>query len=467
MLETPDQVAAAVRADAPRIALGLSVVILSLAAIVFQAVGKRRKDLALLWFALFSMLFGIRLLIETGLVVLAVGLSKPAQAYLIASISYVLPSFASLFMYAVFPRWRRLFRWFVGVQIAFAVSGLICDLLLQRPFYLKPFNNLLVIIFFLGVYVLLARVEQNFETKVLRVGFLFFSVTVICNNVGELLQRNFNFEPLGFAVYLACLATIAIRRDVHFKDRLTALEEELAIARRIQTSILPSDLPQSPSLTIAARYLPMTAVAGDFYDFLMIDDKRLGILIADVSGHGVPAALIASMIKIAGAAQLRLADAPALVLRGINQTLCPSLQSQFLTAAYLFFDLEAQVFRYSAAAHPRMQWLHCETLTVEAIEENGLPIGVTPTASYAFVERSFSPGDRFVLFTDGLLEASNQHNEFFGEERLRQALLDSAALDASQSADFLLHELSRWAGHSRGRLQEDDFTLLVVDIAHV
>lgn len=92
-------------------------------------------------------------------------------------------------------------------------------------------------------------------------------------------------------------------------------------------------------------------------------------------------------------------------------------------------------------------------------------MGVTPNAPDTFVERSFCFGDRFLLFTDGLLEAANEHNEFFGEDRLRQALLDSPTLDTDQSVDFLLNELSRWSGYGRGRSQEDDFRVIVIDVA--
>jgi len=106
-------------------------------------------------------------------------------------------------------------------------------------------------------------------------------------------------------------------------------------------------------LDIAARYLPMSAVAGDFYDFLFIDEKRIGILIADVTGHGIPAALIASMLKVAFAAQAHHANDPACVLAGLNRALCGKFEEHFVTAAYLFIDLENYLLRYSAAGHHR------------------------------------------------------------------------------------------------------------------
>ena len=150
---------------------------------------------------------------------------------------------------------------------------------------------------------------------------------------------------------------------------------------------------------------------------------------------------------------------------GMNQTLCPNLQGQFVTAAYLFLDLDNRIFRYAAAAHPRMQWLHRNELRVEAVEENGLLIGVLPVAPYTAVKHSFCAGDRFLLHTDGLLEASDEHDEFFGEDRLRQALLDSAGLNAGDCAGFILDKLAGWSGYRRGRSQEDDLTLIVVDVA--
>ena len=118
-----------------------------------------------------------------------------------------------------------------------------------------------------------------------------------------------------------------------------AIRKELEIARQIQASILPDHMPRVTGLQIAVRYLPMTEVAGDFYDFLLVDDRRLGILIADVSGHGVPAALVASMVKIAIAAQAPHADDPAKVMNGLNSILAGKLHGQFVTAAYLYLDL--------------------------------------------------------------------------------------------------------------------------------
>ncbi len=159
-----------------------------------------------------------------------------------------------------------------------------------------------------------------------------------------------------------------------------AVNKELDVARRIQTSILPREAASGVGITIATRYLAMTAVAGDFYDFLAVDEDRIGILIADVSGHGIPAALIASMVKIAISAQLAVADNPAQVLFGMNRILCGKMQGQFVSAAYLYLNTKNGLMRYAGAGHPPL--LHYERNTIQPVAENGLLLGLFPAAEY-------------------------------------------------------------------------------------
>ncbi|HJY08469.1 MAG TPA: response regulator, partial [Bryobacteraceae bacterium] len=127
-------------------------------------------------------------------------------------------------------------------------------------------------------------------------------------------------KPFSPAVMKARVHTHLVLRETREKlaQQLLAIQKELETARLIQQSILPETVPQIEGLDIAARYIPMASVAGDFYDFVVVDNKHVGILIADVSGHGMPAALIASMLKIALAAQSAQADDPARVLQGLN-----------------------------------------------------------------------------------------------------------------------------------------------------
>src|SRR5262249_61661029 len=125
-------------------------------------------------------------------------------------------------------------------------------------------------------------------------------------------------EPVGMLAFIAGLGYFVAERAIESERRLFSLSKEMETARNIQQSILPAATPSAPGLEIIASYLPMAEVAGDFYDFLDQGGGRLGVLVADVSGHGVPAALIASMVKVAFAAQADHASDPARVIAGMN-----------------------------------------------------------------------------------------------------------------------------------------------------
>jgi sigma-B regulation protein RsbU (phosphoserine phosphatase) len=142
----------------------------------------------------------------------------------------------------------------------------------------------------------------------------------------------------------------------------------------------------------------------------------------------------------------------------MNGILCGKMQSQFVSAAYLFLDLKSGYMRYAGAGHPAL--LHATHDAIDSISENGLLLGLFPSATYTMTERKLIPGSRFLLYTDGLVEASNATEQFFGEERVREALEQARALTAEQSATLLVDRVKRWTGER----QQDDLTLIVVDV---
>ena len=208
----------------------------------------------------------------------------------------------------------------------------------------------------------------------------------------------------------------------------------------------------------------MSAVAGDFYDFLCVDEKRVGILVADVTGHGVPAALIASMLKVAFAGQAAHAHDPARVLTGLNRSLCGKFEEHFVTAAYLFVDLEKSLLRYSAAGHPPLMLASGAAGKVREIEENGQMLGMFPESTYSSVEIRVGPGDRCLLYTDGVFEAKNAAQEEFGKSRCKEFLETQRDIPAARFANALLDNIAGFSGHNSARAQEDDITLLVLDL---
>lgn len=464
---THEQVRAVLRQDALSVILGVLFVALGLAAVAMNRLRARSRDPAALWFGLFAVFFGVRLLALAEVVRFVVGGPEEVWFYVAAAISYTIPLPALLFLREVFPSWRRVIGWVLRFQLVFAGTALVRDQILARPDSLRVLNSVLMLVAFLALIVALFRQSgAGASVQALRVGALTFCFTVVLTNLSNLnlLPSRIDLEPLGFAVFLGALGRVVVARVLEREERLVWLDKELDVARSIQQSILPPRSPTLPQLDIAVRYVPMASVAGDFYEFLCLDERRLGIVVADVSGHGVPAALIASMVKVAISAQIQHADNPAAVLAGMNQTLCGNLQGQFVTAAYLFVDLGSAQVRYGAAGHPALVWCRRLERSIETIVENGLVLGLMPQAEYTFTQRTLARGDRFLMYTDGLVEATNGNEEPFGGERLEQALRSSAALTADQAAAALLEDVGRWVGHADGRPFEDDLTLLVIDV---
>ena len=253
-------------------------------------------------------------------------------------------------------------------------------------------------------------------------------------------------------------------REAHetLAQQLLAINNELELARQTQLSILPKDTPRLPGLEIAARYMPMSAVAGDFYDFVMVDEKHVGILIADVSGHGLSAALVASMLKSALPAQLPHASDPARVLSGLNQALFGKFEAHYVTAAYVFVDMANNTVSYAGAAHPPLLWWHANTQHASECLENGLMLGPFRDSTYSAMTFALEKGDEIILVTDGILEARDSSGDQFGMDRLRTTIESNHALSANAFADALLAGLSTWSETTIGPGQTDDITLIVL-----
>jgi phosphoserine phosphatase RsbU/P len=271
-------------------------------------------------------------------------------------------------------------------------------------------------------------------------------------------------KPFSPAVVKARVHTHLVLRGIReqLAQQLLTIQKELETARQIQLSILPSEIPKIEGLDIAARYIPMTSVAGDFYDFIVVDEKHIGVLIADVSGHGMPAALIASMLKIALSAQAVHAAEPAQVLLGLNQALCGKFQHHFVTAAYLYFDMQKRTLTYAGAGHPPLL-LSGGPEGVRSIEENGLFLGKFSFATYTSVVLPLKAGDRVLLYTDGIPETTNPAGIEFGADCFKQFLETERSTSADQFADRLLAELSRWSARG-AEDQDDDITIVAIHI---
>ncbi len=456
-----------------KVAVAIVLLVAGWSAIALFCFRRKTRDLTLVYFGLSSLLYGARLLALQGVFQALFDVAPRFWILFNWLITCTLNVPVGLFLYQVASEdLRKLFRWLMAIQALFAVFGIFAVFAGVAVDKLQAANNVLVLGTVVAFLLTLFIRRHTFrgksisqDVRVLLAGFFIWMLFVLHANLFSLqILPGPDVEFLAFLFCVGCLGYVSAHRTLANEERLLAIGKELEIAAQIQSSILPREVPRIFGLEIAARYVPMSAVAGDFYDFLSVAEKHLGILIADVTGHGVPAALIASMLKVAFVAQSPYADDPARVLTGLNRALCGKFDDHFVTAAYVFLDVENGVMRYAGAGHPPLMLLSRATGKARQIEQNGLMLGLFPEAVYSATEVHLCDGDRCLLYTDGVVEASNAASEEFGKARLEQFLEKHTDLPADRFAGVFLDELSRWSGHSNGRRQEDDVTLVVLDL---
>lgn len=236
------------------------------------------------------------------------------------------------------------------------------------------------------------------------------------------------------------------------------IEQELRIARLIQQTLLPKELPALPGWNVAAYYQPARAVGGDFYDFLAFEDGRLGIVIGDVTDKGVPAALVMATTRSILRTAAHSEVSPGQVLRQANNLLCPDIPPKmFVTCLYAILDPESGRLLYANAGHDLPYQRHIDGSITE-LRARGMPLGLMPDMHYEENETALEPGDSILLYSDGLVEAHNPEREMFGFPHLIEVLGQHD--DETPVIDFLLGQLTSFTGDDWE--QEDDVTLVTL-----
>ena len=470
-MNTADAALETLRGEVVDIVLGTIFLSIGATACAIAVIRRRRGGPILVWLGIWSGMYGVQKLLQTAVVVAVLPHAlKSATPYVSTAGMYL------LLVSALFA-WRELtlgkIRFLIQVGI---LAGLAIALIGFGTFVLggpadkwKFYNNLLAV---LAMLVLLAVVQVPKFSKflvipnhrVLAAATLIFALEVLYTNLSTVLHyRTLPLvDSLGFAALLFSLGYVALEILFTNERRLLSIETELEMARQIQFSILPARVPELENLRIAASYHPMTAVAGDFYQFVRSDINHLGILVADVSGHGIPAALISSMIKVAMQSVAVHADDPAQVLGGLNRILSSEVHGQFASAAYVWIDTENRNALYSAAGHPPLLCWRNTRGEMQRIESNGLLFGVEPDAEYPVCNVPLEPSDRFLLYTDGVTETENAAGEAFGDRQLERVVRNNRLHPASELSRQVLAELQRWRPAAVN--QQDDITLIVVDV---
>jgi sigma-B regulation protein RsbU (phosphoserine phosphatase) len=464
-----DQALGIVRDQVGTIILGSVFLFIGLAACALAAVRGRGGVRLLAWQGIFSALYGARILAQSPAAFSILPRSTWAgRDYVVATITYVILIPAVLFWLELgLGIVRRLLLVTLLAALVNAIGGVSLAFISRSPWAFLNYNKVLVACCFLPLAVVAAipNLAKRFlavPSRILAIGTLVLAGAVLYNNLQGFLRLPpySSFEPVAFAVFVLSLGYVAAEKVFTDERRLLSIESELAIAREIQSSILPSSVPKLNNLRIAAAYHPMTAVAGDFYEFIPVDQNRVGFLVADVAGHGVPAALIAAMIKVAMQWVVSLADDPPAVLRGLNRALAGQLRGQFVTAGYLWIDTEMHKALYSAAGHPPL--LRWRDGALERIESNGLLFGVIPEPDYPVLDLPIYSGDRFLLYTDGVNEPENACGDSFGDCKLEEVVRNYQSRAPSELSDQLLSEIRLWQPASLA--QQDDITLIVIDV---
>jgi sigma-B regulation protein RsbU (phosphoserine phosphatase) len=243
------------------------------------------------------------------------------------------------------------------------------------------------------------------------------------------------------------------------------VENELRVVADIQRSLLPKKIPAIPGLGLAAHYQTSQWAGGDYYDFFPLPDGRWGLLIADVSGHGTPAAVMMAITHSIAHAVPGPPDPPASLLNHVNQqlaTLYTANNEAFVTAFYGIYDPTRRALTYASAGHNPPRIKRCEDGSIIPIDGvANFPLGVFADQVYDQSTLTLRPGDQIVFYTDGITEATNPADEMFGVERLDQALAN-CHLDANGLIQAVLEALDRFTD---GQPAADDRTLLVAKVS--
>jgi serine phosphatase RsbU (regulator of sigma subunit) len=238
-----------------------------------------------------------------------------------------------------------------------------------------------------------------------------------------------------------------------------SIEQELRVARSIQQAFLPKGVPTLEGWQISPLYQPAREVGGDFYDFHLLSGGRLGLVVGDATGKGVPAALVMSTTcgMLRAVAQALDSSSPGEMLQRVNEALVPSIPANmFVTCFYVIVDPKRGSLRYANAGHD-VPYLHRNGES-EELRARGMPLGLMPQMSYEEKEIVLDAGETVLFYSDGLVEAHDPEGEMFGFPRLR-ALIGEHGEERSLG-DLLLEELYSFVGE--GWEQEDDITLLTL-----
>lgn len=257
---------------------------------------------------------------------------------------------------------------------------------------------------------------------------------------------------------------ISFKSSAKLASELEILNHDITMAHEIQQSVLIGTLPDIEGMELAVQYCPMTKLGGDYYDIRRLDDRRISILIADVSGHGVPAAFICAMLKVVYTFHLKNDYSPGMLMKKLNESMYDFTGDQYVTVLLAVIDMEAMTMTQAAGGH----WppLIARQGSEEILRPftRGVPMGWVEDADYPTLTTSLEHGDRIVFYTDGIVEPRNSEGAMFTEQGIQELMKVKREMSPEDFTLALLKAVRKWCGITEEESFDDDVTLIVVDI---
>lgn len=254
---------------------------------------------------------------------------------------------------------------------------------------------------------------------------------------------------------------LKLKNSFKEKEYLFSVQQEMNIARSIQESILPQSYPVLKGLDLHVAYLPMNAIGGDYYDYFSDSPSSIGVFMADAAGHGVPSALIASMLCILFTQHTDKISKPDVLLSIINAILASRFKNQYVTAGCVYINTAQKKLAYARAGHPALMIYRRTEDRFFYLQPEGRIMGWTSEITCEIAEFDLIIGDRIILYTDGIIECMDVAKNIFGQDRLEKEIRLLKHFNPEEMTGMLIDKLEAWNNNASF---EDDMAIAVVDI---
>ncbi len=236
---------------------------------------------------------------------------------------------------------------------------------------------------------------------------------------------------------------------------------DMKLAGKLQRNLLPQHSLQQDKYNIYSRYLPMDQIGGDFFDYITMREDKIAILLSDVSGHGITAAFITSMIKTIISNNRKYLDSPKNFFQNLNKSLIGNIYHHFVTAFYGVFDLENPSILFTSAGHPPPYLYIKEKNEVVELSTDGMILGITDDADYINKEISLNSGDCILMFTDGLFEVFDEKRDILGLDRLKDIFQESLKLEVKEILDHIIQKVRSFSPTNEVK---DDIAIILLEV---